>query len=81
MSRETRVLDGGTIQGCGEEMKTPYRQLLVSGGILFASIGYIVVAYVGSASFYDQRFIISIFGMVAAVAAICFFAALMPSSK
>ena len=62
-------------------MKKRYRQLLVSGSLLFASIGYIVVSYAGSANFYDQRFFISVVGMVAAVAAICFFAALMSSRK
>jgi hypothetical protein len=65
----------------GEEMNKRYRQLLVSGALLFASIGYIIVSYAGSASFYDQRFYISVVGMVAAVAAVFFFAALMPSSK
>ena len=62
----------------GEEMK---KQLLVSGAIMFASVGYIVVSYAVSSNFYDQRFFISIVGMVATVAAICFCAALMSLSK
>ena len=64
-----------------EEMKKPYRQLLVSGALLFASISYIIVLYVGAANFYDQRFVVSVAGMVAAVAAICFLAAIMSSRK